>query len=121
MASQAKIFEIGPNMAFEPFIWYCQPVANGIWTKAMDSAFGSYTPCAIDSLVISISHLVLLRPVLLPNMADKEQSIVNRFHLRSNYYNYITINFCLYFNKYYCLLKKKKRSWGCHICFLNFF
>ena len=75
MASQAKIFEIGPNMAFEPLIWYCQPVANGVWTKAVDSAFGSYTPCAIDSLVISISRLVLLRPVLLPNsnMADKEQ------------------------------------------------
>ena len=73
MASQAKIFEIGPNIAFEPLIWYCQPVANGVWTKAGDSAFGSYTPCAIDSLVISISHLVLLRPVLLPNMAVKEQ------------------------------------------------
>jgi len=49
VASQAKIFEIGPNMAFEPLIWYCQPVATGVWTKAVDSAFGSYTPCAIDS------------------------------------------------------------------------
>ncbi|XP_010460830.1 PREDICTED: ABC transporter C family member 11 isoform X1 [Camelina sativa] len=40
--------------------WYCKPIAQGFWEKAPDGAFGAYTPCAIDSLVMIASHLVLL-------------------------------------------------------------
>ncbi|XVF68307.1 hypothetical protein PTKIN_Ptkin10aG0194400 [Pterospermum kingtungense] len=47
-------------MAFEPLAWYCKPVANAAWAKLDDGAFGAYTPCAIDTMVISISHPVLL-------------------------------------------------------------
>ncbi|KAM3748774.1 hypothetical protein ACB098_05G133800 [Castanea mollissima] len=76
-------------MAFEPLIWYCQPVANGVWTRAVDSAFGSYTPCAIDSLVIAISHLVLLGVCSYRIWLIKNNSKAIWYRLRSNYYNYI--------------------------------
>ncbi|PPS08137.1 hypothetical protein GOBAR_AA12506 [Gossypium barbadense] len=36
-------------MAFEPLVWYCQPLQNAAWTKLVDGAFGAYTPCAIGS------------------------------------------------------------------------
>lgn len=76
-------------MAFEPLLWYCRPVANGVWTKAVDNAFGSYTPCAIDTLVISISHLILLGLCSYRLFLIKNNSKANRFRLRSNYYNYM--------------------------------
>ncbi|XP_075666925.1 ABC transporter C family member 12-like isoform X3 [Castanea sativa] len=76
-------------MAFEPLIWYCQPVANGVWTRAVDSAFGSYTPCAIDSLVIAISHLVLLGVCSYRIWLIKNNSKAIWYRLRSNYYNYM--------------------------------
>ncbi|XVF09347.1 hypothetical protein REPUB_Repub07fG0084600 [Reevesia pubescens] len=47
-------------MAFGPLVWFCRPVADGIWKRAVSNAFGAYTPCATDSLVIIISYLVLL-------------------------------------------------------------
>ncbi|KAG2688836.1 hypothetical protein I3760_09G112600 [Carya illinoinensis] len=76
-------------MAFEPLLWYCRPVANGVWTKAVDSAFSSYTPCAIDTLVISISHLVFLGLCSYRVCLIKNNSKAKRFQLRSNYYNYM--------------------------------
>ncbi|KAB1222717.1 ABC transporter C family member 2 [Morella rubra] len=76
-------------MAFDPLIWYCQPAANGIWAKVADTAFGSYTPCAIDSLVISISHLVLLGLCSYRTWLLKNNSKANRFCLKLNYYNYM--------------------------------
>ena len=76
-------------MAFELLIWYCQPVANGVWAKAVDSAFRSYTPCAIDSLVISISNLVLLGLCSYRIWLIKNNFKANQFRLRSNYYNYM--------------------------------
>ncbi|KAF9620671.1 hypothetical protein IFM89_013971 [Coptis chinensis] len=45
---------------FKPLEWYCKPVENGAWTKVVKNAFGAYTPCGVDTLVICISHLVLL-------------------------------------------------------------
>lgn len=76
-------------MAVEPLIWYCQPVENGVWTRAVDSAFGSYTPCAIDSLVIAISHLVLLGVCSYRIWLIKNNSKAIWYRLRSNYYNYM--------------------------------
>ncbi|XP_041994072.1 ABC transporter C family member 2-like [Salvia splendens] len=76
-------------MAFEPFEWYCQPVKNGVWARAVENAFGAYTPCATDSLVICISHLVLLGLCINRLLRMKRDFSVQRFLLRSNYYNYL--------------------------------
>ncbi|KAJ9691138.1 hypothetical protein PVL29_013352 [Vitis rotundifolia] len=76
-------------MAFEPLVWYCQPVANGVWAKAAESAFGPYTPCAVDSIVVCISHLVLLGLCCYRIWLIKMDFKVQRFRLQSNYYNYM--------------------------------
>lgn len=75
-------------MAVKPFEWYCKPVENGVWAKAVENAFGAYTPCATDSLVICISHLILLGLCLYRLWRLKKDFSVQRFLLRSNYYNY---------------------------------
>ncbi|KAL5577347.1 hypothetical protein UlMin_019046 [Ulmus minor] len=76
-------------MGFKLLSWYCQPAAYGVWAKVVDSAFGSYTPCAIDSLVIFISHFVLLGLCCYRIWLIKKNSEAHRFHLRSNFYNYM--------------------------------
>lgn len=78
-----------PKMGFEPLIWYCQPAANSIWSKTVDSAFGSYTPCAINTLVISTSNLVLMGLCLYRIWLIIYNAKAQRFCLSSNYYNYI--------------------------------
>uniref|UniRef100_A0A2P2KPT4 Uncharacterized protein MANES_06G060800 n=1 Tax=Rhizophora mucronata TaxID=61149 RepID=A0A2P2KPT4_RHIMU len=75
-------------MAVEPFFWYCRPVANGIWAEEMDSAFGAYTPCAIDSLVICISHLVLLGLCFYRMLLLRKSKKARKYNLRTNAYNY---------------------------------
>ncbi|KAA0052500.1 ABC transporter C family member 12-like [Cucumis melo var. makuwa] len=65
-------------MAFEALDWFCQPMANSVWAKAVDSAFGSYTPCAIDSLVVSSCHLVLLGLCLYRTWLIKKDAKVQR-------------------------------------------
>ncbi|CAA7062353.1 unnamed protein product [Microthlaspi erraticum] len=47
-------------MGFEVLTWYCKPIPDGFWEKAVDGAFGAYMPCAIDSIVMLVSHFVLL-------------------------------------------------------------
>ncbi|XP_009629577.1 ABC transporter C family member 2-like [Nicotiana tomentosiformis] len=76
-------------MAFKPLDWYCQPVANGVWSKAVENAFGAYTPCGTNTLVISVSHLVLLALCLYRLWKTTKDLTVQRFRLRSNYYNYM--------------------------------
>ncbi|XP_027368270.1 ABC transporter C family member 2-like [Abrus precatorius] len=83
-------------MAFEPLVWYCRPVANGVWTKAVENAFGAYTPCVVDSLVISISHLVLLGLCVYRIWLIKRDFKIKRFRLRSNLFNYILGLLALY-------------------------
>ncbi|KAH6788300.1 multidrug resistance-associated protein 1 [Perilla frutescens var. frutescens] len=83
-------------MAFQPFEWYCQPVKNGVWSRAVENAFGAYTPCATDSLVICISHLVLLGMCIKRLWQMKRDVSVQRFLLRSNYYNYLLGLLALY-------------------------
>ncbi|KAG8385226.1 hypothetical protein BUALT_Bualt03G0020100 [Buddleja alternifolia] len=83
-------------MAFKPVEWYCKPVKNGVWSKAVENAFGAYTPCANDSLVICISHLVLLGLCLNRLWRLKKDLSVQRFRLRSNYYNYVLGLLALY-------------------------
>ena len=76
-------------MGFEPLIWYCRPVADGIWAKVTDNTFGAYTPCGIDSLVVCISHLVLLGMCCYRIWLIKKDVKAQRYRLRSNYYNYL--------------------------------
>ncbi|XP_031744162.1 ABC transporter C family member 2 isoform X2 [Cucumis sativus] len=76
-------------MAFEPFVWYCRPVADGVWTKAVENALGAYTPCAIDSVVIVISHLIILGLCLYRTWLIKNDFKTQRFCLKSKIYNYM--------------------------------
>ncbi|CAH9141477.1 unnamed protein product [Cuscuta epithymum] len=76
-------------MAFKPLDWYCHPVKNGVWSKVVENAFGAYTACATDSLVISASHLLVLALCLYRIWKMNKDSTVQRFRLRSNYYNYM--------------------------------
>jgi len=77
------------KMAFELLVWYCKPVENGVWTRTVQNAFGAYTPCAVDSLVISVSHLLILGLCIYRIWLIKKDFIVKRFRLRSNIYNYV--------------------------------
>ncbi|KAL6218068.1 hypothetical protein ACLB2K_011285 [Fragaria x ananassa] len=77
-------------MGFKPIDWYCQPEANGVWAKSV-SAFGSYTPCAMDFMVICISHLVLFGLCCYRVWMMKKNLKAQRFRLRSNYYNYLLL------------------------------
>ena len=74
-------------MVFEPFVWFCRPVADGVWKRAVSNAFGAYTPCATDSLVITVSHLVLLSLCVYRIWLIKKDFKAQRFCLRSKYYN----------------------------------
>ncbi|XP_024437183.2 ABC transporter C family member 12 isoform X5 [Populus trichocarpa] len=76
-------------MGLEALVWYCRPVPNGVWATKVDNAFGAYTPCVVDSLVICISHLVLLGLCLyrIWLITDKN-SKAQHYCLRTNYYNY---------------------------------
>lgn len=76
-------------MGFEPLEWYCKPVPNGVWTKMVDYAFGAYTPCAIDSFVLGISHLVLLILCLYRLWLTLKDHRVHKFCLRSKWYTYL--------------------------------
>ncbi|KAJ4703004.1 ABC transporter C family member 2-like [Melia azedarach] len=76
-------------MAFKPLVWYCRPVPNGIWEKAADGTFGAYTTCAVDSLVISISNLVLLGLCIYRIWLMNKNLKAQRYHLTSNCYNFL--------------------------------
>lgn len=76
-------------MDFKPLIWYCRPAKNGIWEKETRSAFGAYTPCAIDSVVIGISHLVLLGLCLYRVWLIMMNRRTLKFQLKSKLYNFI--------------------------------
>ncbi|KAL8236017.1 hypothetical protein R6Q59_017098 [Mikania micrantha] len=75
-------------MGFKPLVSYCRPVENGVWATAVENEFGPYTPCATDSLVTGISHLVLLGACIYRIWVTKKNFKVQRFKLRSNIYNY---------------------------------
>ncbi|KAF3485182.1 hypothetical protein F2Q69_00053759 [Brassica cretica] len=74
-------------MGFEALTWYCKPVAEGFWEKAADAAFGSYTPCAIDSLVMLVSHFVLLGLCLYRIWIIFRNTKAQMYVLRNKWYN----------------------------------
>lgn len=76
-------------MGFEPLVWFCRPDENGIWAKTTASALGAYTPCGIESFVGCISNVVLMGLCLYRLWGIIKDFKVQRFCLRSNYYNYM--------------------------------
>ncbi|XP_065882175.1 ABC transporter C family member 2-like [Euphorbia lathyris] len=76
-------------MAFEPLVWYCRPVANGLWSRAVENAFGAYTPCATETLVVAVSHLALIALCFYRIWLIRKDLKVQRFSLKSKWYNYI--------------------------------
>ncbi|KAI4368065.1 hypothetical protein MLD38_016670 [Melastoma candidum] len=74
-------------MVLGPVIWYCRPVADGVWGRIADGAFGVFTPCAIDTLVISVSHLVLLVLCCYRVWLIKRSLKVQKYRLQSRCYN----------------------------------
>ncbi|CAL5361916.1 unnamed protein product [Camellia sinensis] len=73
----------------ELFLEGLDPVKGGIWATVTDSAFGAYTPCGIDSVVVCISHLVLLGLCFYRIRLIRNDLKVQRYQLRSKYYNYV--------------------------------
>ena len=76
-------------MGFKPLVWYCQPEKNGAWAKVVENAFGAYTPCGMESLVVCISHLALFGVCFYRIWRTKRDLTVRRYCLRSPYYNYL--------------------------------
>ncbi|KAG1338494.1 ABC transporter C family member 2 [Cocos nucifera] len=76
-------------MGFKPLVWYCRPVEDGVWTKVVENAFGAYTPCGTETLVVCISHLVLLAACVYRIWRTEKDLTVQRFRLRSRTYNYM--------------------------------
>lgn len=83
-------------MAFEPLVWFCRPVADGVWKKSVSNAFGAYTPCATDSLVVTLTHLMLLGLCVYRIWLIKRDFKAQRFCLRSKYYIYMLGLLALY-------------------------
>ncbi|RRT80735.1 hypothetical protein B296_00005322 [Ensete ventricosum] len=76
-------------MGFKPLMWYCQPEKNGAWATVVENAFGPYTPCGMESLVVCISHLALFGVCFYRIWRTKRDHTVQRYCLRSPYYNYL--------------------------------
>lgn len=80
-------FGYSRRMGFEALNWYCKPVAEGFWEKTVDGAFGAYTPCAIDSLVMLVSQFVLLGLCLYRIWIIFCNAKAQIYVLRNKYYN----------------------------------
>ncbi|THU71177.1 hypothetical protein C4D60_Mb08t32790 [Musa balbisiana] len=76
-------------MGFKPLMWYCQPEKHGAWSTVVENAFGPYTPCGMESLVVCISHLALFGVCFYRIWRTKRDHTVQRYCLRSPYYNYL--------------------------------
>ncbi|XP_062185916.1 ABC transporter C family member 2-like isoform X2 [Phragmites australis] len=76
-------------MGFKPLEWYCQPVKDGAWSHVVENAFGSYTPCGTDTLVVCISYLALFGVCFYRIWRTMKDYTVQRYKLRSPYYNYL--------------------------------
>ncbi|KAJ3693574.1 hypothetical protein LUZ60_009054 [Juncus effusus] len=83
-------------MGVNPLEWYCRPVQDGIWSKAVENAFGVYTPCGMQSLVVSISHLVLFAVCLYRIWRTTKDLTVQRYTIKSKLYSYVLIIFAAF-------------------------
>ncbi|CAN1227639.1 ABC transporter C family member 2 [Linum grandiflorum] len=76
-------------MAFVPLDWYCRPVPDGVWAKAVRNAFGPYTPCVTDTVVMVFSDLVLMGLCIYRIWLTMKDHKATRYRLKSNWYNYL--------------------------------
>ncbi|KAI4303732.1 hypothetical protein MLD38_039329 [Melastoma candidum] len=76
-------------MVFAPIIWHCRPVTDGVWGRMAGGGFGTFAPSAMDTLVVSFSHLVLLALCCYRVWLIKRSVIVQKYHLRSRRYSYV--------------------------------
>uniref|UniRef100_M4EUA4 ABC-type xenobiotic transporter n=1 Tax=Brassica campestris TaxID=3711 RepID=M4EUA4_BRACM len=74
-------------MGFEALAWYCKPVAQGFWEKTVDGAFGAYTPCVVNTLVMLVSQIVLLGLCLYRIWIIFRNAKAQLYVLRNKYYN----------------------------------
>lgn len=82
---------------FQSVDWFCCPVGDGIWARSVDSALGAYTPCAINTLVVGTSHLVLLGLCSYRLWLITKSDKVRRYRLRTPLYNYLLGLLAAYF------------------------
>lgn len=75
-------------MGFDPLEWYCQPVNGGVWSD-LENAFGAYTPCGTETLVVCISYFALFGVCFYRIWRTTRDYTVQRYKLRSPYYNYM--------------------------------
>ncbi|XP_057833257.2 ABC transporter C family member 2 [Cryptomeria japonica] len=76
-------------MALEGLVdWYCRPVENGKWVMLIPNALGPYTPCATETLVVALSHLVLWCLICYRIWLVRKDFSVKRFCLQSRLFNY---------------------------------
>ncbi|XP_078432524.1 ABC transporter C family member 2-like [Wolffia australiana] len=75
--------------------WYCRPVENGFWSR-VQNAFGVYTPCAMESVVLCISYLIVTALSIYRIWLIKKGTSVKRYSLRSPYFNYFLGFLALY-------------------------
>ncbi|XP_057833271.2 ABC transporter C family member 2 isoform X2 [Cryptomeria japonica] len=68
--------------------WYCKPVENGKWVTLVPNALGAYTPCATETVVVALSHLVLWCLICYRIWLICKDFSVKRFCLQSSLFNY---------------------------------
>lgn len=73
-------------MGYVSLVWFCRPEENGIWEN---TALGAYTPCGIESIVGCVSNVVLMSLCLYRIWLILKDFRLQRFSLRSEYYNYM--------------------------------
>lgn len=78
-------------MVFQPIVWYCRPVANGVWDRMTESSLGAYTPCGTDLVVVSVSCLVLMGMCFYRIWLIKKSLKAQRFILRSTCVQYLLL------------------------------
>ncbi|KAF3338928.1 ABC transporter C family member 2-like protein [Carex littledalei] len=80
-------------MGFDPLDWYCQPVQGGIWSQAVENAFGMYTPCGMQTVILGISHLALFSVCFYRTWRITKDLTVQRYNMKSKLYSYVLMIF----------------------------
>ncbi|KAJ3698578.1 hypothetical protein LUZ61_002283 [Rhynchospora tenuis] len=83
-------------MGFDPLDWYCQPVQGGVWSRAVENAFGVYTPCGMQTVVLGISHLVLFGACFYRIWRSTKDLKVQRYNMKSKIYSYVLMIFAAF-------------------------
>ncbi|KAF3325693.1 ABC transporter C family member 2-like protein [Carex littledalei] len=80
-------------MGFDPLDWYCQPVQGGVWSQAVENAFGMYTPCGMQTVILGISHLALFGVCFYRTWRITKDLTVQRYSMKSKFYSYVLMIF----------------------------